>query len=259
MNDTRVRCRFRAAFTLVELLVVISIIALLISLLLPALRQARKTSQAVQCAANLRQVGYAFDIYAQENNDYMPSTAYAWGSWQTKLPTTGALGAPKVVPTLHWSFAHLYNRNVYEVLHCPAEPELYLATGGAPAGQTFTRFHHNYQRSSYDQNWTINRYSYGKPRQRWSLGPTEDFTPSEARFMTDAIGQSAMSFYNGKIDGEYTPKGSLANPNMTTVDYGYRHPNTTLNALYWDSHVRSHGHFSSTGERVFQELFKERP
>lgn len=62
--------RARRAFTLIELLVVIAIIALLAAILFPVFAQARAKARQTVCASNLKQMGLAIGMYAQDFDGY---------------------------------------------------------------------------------------------------------------------------------------------------------------------------------------------
>jgi prepilin-type N-terminal cleavage/methylation domain-containing protein len=63
MNDRR-------GFTLIELLVVIAIIALLMSVLMPALGRVKKQAKSIACRARLREWGFLFKFYTDDNDGY---------------------------------------------------------------------------------------------------------------------------------------------------------------------------------------------
>jgi len=77
----------RRAFTLIELLVVIAIIAILAAMLLPALAKAKQKAKQTGCINNMRQIGLALVMYADNYNQY-PSCfdpAKQMYVWQPRL------------------------------------------------------------------------------------------------------------------------------------------------------------------------------
>jgi prepilin-type N-terminal cleavage/methylation domain-containing protein/prepilin-type processing-associated H-X9-DG protein len=120
------RCSFtfkiracRPGFTLIELLVVIAIIAILAAILFPVFAQAREMARGATCKSNLKQIGAAYLMYAQ---DYDETTVPLWSCGGPELPT-GFNSTTRCVPGNYirwWQYLlHPYLKNA-GVLNCPS-------------------------------------------------------------------------------------------------------------------------------------------
>ena len=96
----------RKLFTIVELLVVIGIIAILSALIFPALGKSRDRAKKTACQGNLRQLGTALNIYADNNMAF--------------LPPCRAIGDSPDDPAC---FANMLDIQTRKIFACPSDSE----------------------------------------------------------------------------------------------------------------------------------------
>ncbi len=70
----------QAAFSLVEVIVVVAIVSVLAGLLVPAVQGMVVAGQRAECSSNLRQIGTAILLYANDNDGYLPGTTHELGT-----------------------------------------------------------------------------------------------------------------------------------------------------------------------------------
>lgn len=219
--------RFTEGFTLIELLVVIAIIAILAAILFPVFARAREMARKAVCLSNLKQIGSAVMMYAQDYDESLPNSGNHATSGGSVDDLTGTLGP------------YIKEKAAQGIWRCPSHAD-------------FT--HQTSWTSSYGYNW------------QYLLAPGPDYPHSEFNGFDNAgVSLSFLARVSETLCfvDQDAPSGNIElwtyvqrPADITDVDgfgrFNLRH-NQQANELFCDGHVKGVG--KSVGESVNETRF----
>ena len=198
---------FDPAFTLIELLTVIAVVGILAAILLPVVGKVRQSALRSDCVSNLRQIGNAVALYAQDNKGHYPRAYAVPGGvevyWRELIVRGGYLGQPNYglnssLPQNQWHGSH------FTYLTCKAHRQI------AP----IVNASEGWLRPTYSMNGTI---AAGKP-SAWRPRMENFSSPSRLAYVGDGpppTGASGVdingAFWSGYSKPDARAHGSVAN------------------------------------------------
>jgi prepilin-type N-terminal cleavage/methylation domain-containing protein/prepilin-type processing-associated H-X9-DG protein len=222
----------RSGFTLIEILVVLAVIGILVATLFPVFARARENARRGTCQSNLKQIGLATQMYAQDYDGY-------YVPYATLIPYPLPPATPTTSRGDAWENLIFPYVNNAQIFLCPSE-----------SSSTYTQLNpHDINKLVYHASYTYNRAEQGQFTTWYVTGAhcgfqhvyaTGDF-PSGGWY--GSVSESEVEDPTGTIwivDGKGNSMWSSTHTDLgldTTTYLTDRHLGG-FNALYGDGHVK---------------------
>ena len=248
----------RSPFTLIELLVVIAIIAILAGMLLPALSSVKESGNKAQCANNLHQIGVLMQMYATDNNGFLPTQPKSKIDWvgdfavgnATRIWYLALFDYLKIQPVNAWDVWCVPRNSIFM---CPKAPIL------KQTENTYVRpngLFRPYKQTGYGVNKLIMRTTFNTQILTKTHNTSQLAKMPNLYFISDcAINELDSGYVSGKtnfsLPGFFAISGF---DNTSEVSYvrqdnmQKRHGNDSVNMLMTDG---------STSNPTIHEVYQE--